>query len=388
MKKVLTAILALIFSVSANAYALTVEEEIELLKQSISRLEQAPGGPSVEESLGLAIGVGGTFILQGTDKSNDGSDKGRHDSSYSIDIGIGKEFSNGGAVFALIETGAGLALDSSAETLSGLNGDADNNGSAISLTEFWYQHSLFNDKFTVTFGKIDGSGYLDENEIANDETAQFLNPAFINNPVIEFPDNNLGIRMTYAPLDIIDITYVYEAANDSWESFDTGAFNAVQVNIKPVKGGNYRLMYWGNNSVKEKFSNGDYAGGYGFSASIDQALSDIVSVFGRFGWQDPSVYEYEMAWSVGTQISGSLWKRENDKAGIAAGQIILSGDYTDALPALETGAELQGEVYYSFHITDNLALSPAIQYISNPMGGNAGDDNDLFIYGIRTQISF
>jgi carbohydrate-selective porin OprB len=386
ISKLFVAVLVASVFMSGNAFALTVEEEIALLKEDVAKIKETDKGGSISDALGINVEAGGTLILQGTDKINDGSDKGRNDGTYSIDLGFGKEFSNGGSAFIHLEAGAGESLNGNGlQTYSGVNRDAGNSDNFTEVTEFWYEQPLFDNKFTVTFGKLDPTGYFDENEYANDETAQFINSAFRNNAAISFTDNSLGLRMTYSPAELIDITYAYIASE--WDSFDMSGFNAVQVNVKPCEGGNYRLLYWASNTEMEKYKDNEKTGGYGIAVSIDQKLSEVFGIFGRFSWQDPSVYEFAAAWSFGAQLNGSIWTRENDKVGLAAGQIIPSKDWLDAEGAVKDDPETQTELYYSFAISENLAVTPALQYIVKPSAGNFTDD-DIFVYGIRTQITF
>ena len=54
-------------------------------------------------------------------------------------------------------------------------------------------------------------------------------------------------------------------------------------------------------------------------------------------------------------------------------------------------AEDHLEVYYSWNISDYLAVTPSIQYVNNVCGGAAEDmgaDNSAFVGSIRMQISF
>jgi carbohydrate-selective porin OprB len=103
-----------------------------------------------------------------------------------------------------------------------------------------------------------------------------------------------------------------------------------------------------------------------------------------------------MSWSFGALLKGALWNRENDAAGIAIGQNIISKDIEDALPDLKSDAETQAEIYYKFAINDNIALTPVLQYVSNPLGGvipvpelqEFVTFDSSFTFGIRTQISF
>ena len=91
----------------------------------------------------------------------------------------------------------------------GVNGDARPR-EAIVISELWYQQSLLDDTLQVRIGKMDLTGgfqhtgcpvSFDCSIYANDETSQFLNSAFVNNPTIPFPEEGLGIALHYTPID-------------------------------------------------------------------------------------------------------------------------------------------------------------------------------------------
>lgn len=336
---------------------------------------------------GFKINAAGTLIMQGTDKVNAPSSKdAKNNATYSIDLEIEKEFGNGGKAFMHLEAGRGDGVNAYIGSFAGVNADANHTSDGVAVTELWYEQMLLNDKFAVTFGKLNPASYLDENEYANDENTQFVNPVFVNNAVIGFTENNLGLRMTYSPSEKFDLTYAYMTSGEDWETIDCDGFNAFQVNFKPAESANYRAMFWASNRESEKFSGGDKKGGYGFALSLDQKLNDNVGVFARFGYSDPSVYRLSMSWSAGAQFGGSMWTRENDTAGIALGQLMQSSDFTDANPVKKDN-ETQTEMYYSFALNENFFITPSVQYISKPEGGNTAND-DAFVYGIRTHVSF
>jgi carbohydrate-selective porin OprB len=181
------------------------------------------------------------------------------------------------------------------------------------------------------------------------------------------------------------MTYGYFAG--SLDNISAEGFNIAQINFKPFEKGNYRLYCWSSNYEGGKFRDGGNQGGYGFGASLDQAISEIVGLFARIGYSDPEVYEKSIEWSLGAQIKGSAWYRENDKAGIAIGQIGNSSRWAKDMNA-KHGSETQTELYYSYAINKNLAVTPVIQYFANPSAANAISSNNIFVYGIRTQINF
>ncbi|MCL2389924.1 MAG: carbohydrate porin, partial [Endomicrobia bacterium] len=364
-----------------------LEDELAQIKKDIAEMKEAKGSGSISEVLEFTTDIGGTIILQGVNKANDGSDKGRIDGSYYLDLSFRKEFSNGGIAYVRIEGYNGEGLNNKLEVFSDLNYNAYQD--FFNVSHLWYEQSLLDKKFTFTFGKLRARDYFDENEIANDDTCQFLAAMFINNTTILFPDNQLGIRAKYSPAEFLDITYAYVNQDDDFDNIDANGFNAVQATYKlpgDKLSGNYRLMYWSSNS--NKIGDEDI---YGFALSFDQSVSENLSLFARYGYKNPKAYTdenpLENSWSLGVQVKGKLWNRENDAFGWALGQNIASKEWADA-KGFKNDSETQTELYYKLSVSDHIAISPVFQYVSKPMGGNASADNDLFTFGIRTQINF
>jgi carbohydrate-selective porin OprB len=223
---------------------------------------------------------------------------------------------------------------------------------------------------------------------------------FRNSPTIETPDNSAGIYANlevneYAALDLVAME-----ADGDWEDIGDDAFGAVQLNIKPnllERPGNYRVYAWINSNDHTDWANStlDEEEGYGVGISLDQELTDILGVFGRYGWQDPAVYltgnsySLEHAYSAGVRILGTSWNREEDVLGCAFGQIFPSGDYKDANSSYKADPEGHFEAYYSFKVNDHLTISPDIHVIWDPYGGDASNgDKTIVVGGARTQVDF
>lgn len=135
--------------------------------------------------------------------------------------------------------------------------------------------------------------------------------------------------------------------------------------------------------------------------SFDQKANDIVTLFVRYGWQNPKVYSPELtatngsyysleqSWSAGFQVEGKPWGREKDIFAFAVGQIMPSDDYKKANDGYLAKTEGHLETYYRIHVNDHLSISPDFQYIWNPFGKDvAGDTNGIFVGGMRAQIDF
>ena len=131
--------------------------------------------------------------------------------------------------------------------------------------------------------------------------------------------------------------------------------------------------------------------------SFDQEIGDNFGIFVRYAWQNPerrlngldADFSLEHSWSTGLQFSGIAWGRDDDLFAIAYGQVIPSDDYRNAGTNLNARSEDHLEAYYSVKVNDHLTISPDIQVIQDPYGGDAVNGNStLVIGGLRIQIDF
>jgi len=447
-------IFSFFFLCSDFAFAKSVEEEIKELKARITQLEKRlaqqedktvevqkiekkekkevgefikykPGEGIIIEPAGLNIGAGATFVFQGTPNANNAGDSedSVFDGSWSMDIEIEKGFDDWGLAFLHLETGQNDTVESELSVFSNVNRDADASGAAVNVTEAWYEHYFLDEQLTLTGGKIDATGYLDQNEYANDECTQFLGRIFRNSPTIEWPsDNNLGARayLNLEPIQFLEFEMGYFEADGDWDDIFDHAFYMAQVNLKPADllgydperwGGNYRFYGWINDQHHEKLvDEGDPAtddtkeANYGFGISCDQMVTDVFGVFGRFGWQRPDILPagvtvadiagnptLEWTWSAGAQITGTYWNREDDVFCFAIGQVFPSDEWDDASSDTYGRGEGHIEAYYKCQVNECLAISPDCQVIWNPNGvgkASEGDDDTIFVYGVRGQVDF
>ena len=397
----------------------SVQEEITELKQRISALEEKINkqGEKIDtqeelnKSLSeikdalkdISVSAGATFVMQGTHNANgDGLSKNGEDvtdASYSVDLEIEKKFSDYGKAYLHFEGGSGDGVTDELQVFSNVNADATGDEN-FDLIEAWYEQYFKSIPLTLTFGKLDPTCYLDTNEYANDETSQFLGDAFKNAPTIEFPDDNgPGVRFLLSPFKWLDVETLVMDADSDWENFFDDVFFAGQFDFKPnlfSRQGNYRVYGWLNNKDHTKWSepSSTKENGYGFGLSFDQELTDDLGIFARYGWQDPEVYangadfSLEQFYSIGVQISGNRWNRNDDVFAVAFGQIFPSDDYKKA-DNRKADSEKHLEAYYSFKVNDHLAVSPDIQVIWDPYGGDAANgDKTIVVGGLRAQVDF
>ncbi|MBU1862843.1 MAG: carbohydrate porin [Candidatus Omnitrophica bacterium] len=379
-----------------------MQDEIKEQDKVITKCEHAiqeatisPQGIS-QISEGIEIGFGATGLVQGIVNSANGMQGDATDATWTADLELTKEFENCGLAYAHIEMGQGSGLDEDEVTFfSSINRDAGDTSARLEVTELYYEAILLGERLLITAGKLDPTVYLDDNEIANDETSQFLSTAFRNATTVEFPDNNLGGRMGVQLINGLYLNIGMLEDDGDFEDIGDGLFTFAQLAYTPQfikRPGTYRIYGWHDTSAHAalKDSGMSKKHNFGVGLSMDQELFDSVIGFGRFGWTDPAVSSIEYAWSSGVQVNGDLWDRKKDYLGIAVGQNIPG----DGLKKSGSTNHKEGqlELYYNYQIYEHLAISPLFQVIWNPNGVAHEDigasDSTVTLLGLRSQLSF
>ena len=406
--------------------------ETEELKEAKSRLE------GLQEALGnIKISADATFVGQGTinndDNNNTEHDEGDvQDATFSYDLEIESQIWEHGTAFFLIEGGNGEGVDEEVPTISGFNDDAPGD-TAAEVTEAWYEQEVPLGRagsLTFTLGKVDLTGYFDANEVANDETCQFLSSGFVNNLAVEWPDDNgLGFRVTWSPLEWLDMSIGAAETDSDWEDIFDDGFGILELDFKPTLmglPGNYRFYAWVNakdhldvddledvGKEKKDWSDVDDDNtNWGVGFSFDQKIHKGITLFARGGIMDDDVVagsasEEELdtvpikgAYSFGFQVEGLYWGRDNDIFAVAFGGVVVNddaeelyrteafyGDYYDDPEDVDMEDEYHLEVYYKLSFFDGkLEFSPDLQVVWNP---NGNDDADtVTVIGTRMQVNF
>jgi len=383
----------------------------------------------IKEAIGnLKFGLGATGIVQGTLNNDENYKRVRDyerdgdvvDGSYSVDLTVESPIGEHGAAFMHLEGGEGANVTDEVAGLTGVNADALDDDGDLEIAELWYEHSIKDDRAILTVGKLDPTVYFDSNEVANDETTQFLADIFVNNIAVNWPDDYTGgMRLTFNPHKLVAVNLGALEADGDFEDIFEDTFGIGEVHFKPTMGGrqgNYRIYGWVNGGDHEEWevpwrwsgrnirilgvpveefgwwrywgNTHDNETGKGFGLSFDQELSDTVTAFLRYGMQSDDIYEAKYSWSIGGQVKGNWWRRPEDVFGIAYGQAVLSSEYERFLKGygLEPGDEGHFEAYYRYQLNDHLAISPDIQVIHNVAG--IEDAHTVTVFGLRGQVDF
>jgi len=395
-----------------------VEAEVKEAKSVSEEMKvKASNLEKIQETLGrFEFGADLTFVGQGSinNDENNPDDGDTQDGAWSFDFEMTSHLWEHGTAYMLVEGGQGEGLDDEVNTLSGLNDDAPGTESAhAEVTEAWYEQEVPLNSLgglVFTLGKVDLTNYFDANEVANDETTQFLSSGFVNNMAVEWPDDNgLGARVTWSPSELVDLSLGWAESDSDWEDIFDDGFGIAEVDFKPsIMGhsGNYRFYAWVNaadhadvddlkdvaRGKKGSFDHDETNWGVGFS--FDQQVARFLTLFLRGGIMDGDVVRDEGdmpidgALSLGFQVDGALWNREGDAFSVAFGTVFtndeLEGYYE--LPD-NISNEHHLEAFYRLSFFDGrFELSPDLQVIWNPGGDD--DADTVTVLGTRMQVNF
>lgn len=346
-------------------------------------------------------------------------------------------------LFAHVRLGQGLGLNAAFSDL-GYHASAPNavafrasganpDDSVALLGQAWYQATIplpfmgfkphSRETLTLTFGKMDIFGFFDQNAVAGDEARQFLNSAFVHNPLLD-AGGETGVDANGFQPGFIASYDNYTNKPEAWRlalgifgAGDRGAnyqhsLNAPLVMAQAEKQlrlldglpGNYRVYAWN----RSRSSNFDGTSGrhHGLGVSIDQQVSDNLSLYGRYGKLLKGEARFDQTLTLGTELSGSAWNRGADALGLSLGWLqsgkgYRSGVYGTSCPAgydtlgtcqglLTTftpqGSERIVELYYRYRLSPQFELSPDLQYIAQGGGNPAAKAAKIF--ALRANIAY
>jgi hypothetical protein len=375
----------------------------------------------IEALEGISVGASLTGVAQKV--SRGGTPAGDPESrlNYRGDVSVtlpGGELAEGdGRIFAHVRFGQGTGIGlrptytSTANTTAFQTGAGPDDSFAI-LAQAWYQLSIplgdgpkqnVREQLHVTVGKIDPFVFFDQNAIADDESKRFLNNVFVHNPLLDSGGDTGADAYGFAPGAII--RYENSADKGGEWAVSLGVFGsgpganfsgnlsdpfaiaqvekAARINYLP---GSYRLYGWTNGRAEAYDGLTDRRSGVG--ASIDQKVTDDLTLFGRYGHRTTGRAMFDQAATFGAELDGSDWGRGADALGVAVGASRTSAAYRNdslALAGYEaTGNETQLEVYYRYKLNGKVELTPDLQYIRRPGGNGAADP--VKVLGLRAKV--
>jgi len=390
--------------------------------QSVSTLKAAR---TVESLEGIKVGASLTTVAQHPGGLPPGSAANQSELNYRGDVFVGLPLEQIGdteqQLFAQFRFGQGNGLNGltafsrpNASAFRVLSTKPDD--SVAVLGQAWYQASIplpfggfkprSRETLELNFGKMDPFVFFDQNAAANDETRQFLNTAFVHNPLLD-AGGDIGVDANgFSPG--FRVSYLNRRDNPETWRLSLGVFGAgeganysrffssplviaqAERSLKLFEGltGNYRAYYWRNGQATDLTGLVERHSGIGLS--VDQRYGDAVTLFGRYGHQISGEVSFDRALTLGAEFGGSYWQRGGDAVGVALGWLRTSPDLAAASMALEayaaSGGERVLELYYRYRISKQFELSPHFQHISAPAGNQ--DASAVSVLGLRAQLNY
>lgn len=322
--------------------------------------------------------------------------------TYSADVTLEKELDSGTAFLYLIGAQgqpvyAGANADAEGNVFATSNLGGGQTG-AVGVAEAWYEHKFFDEMFAVRLGKIDPTAIYDANEVANDQTTQFLADVFVNNSAIRFPSYTPGMHFGMALGDFVSLSLgVYEetaAATIAGEFEYKFVIGEVGLHYEMFDNpGNFRITGW-SSGVED--ARGESRTGFGFN--LDQGFGDeLMALFMRLGMvsgvDDNSVNarpETALAFSTGLRWNFG----EGHHFGVAYAldnpQDIdiydVDGNVATIDDVYEVGSRSWIEAMVDFEVTENCNVGLDAQFVSG--ADYLSESENIAIFGFRTQITF
>lgn len=389
--------------------------------QTLSMQKQAR---QIEYLEGVSVGASLTGVVQNVGAGSTASGKSETLANYRGDVSVtlpGGELGDAdGKIFAHFRFGQGNGVGlrptyTSTPNTVGFETNAGPDDSFGILAQAWYQLKIplmddgnkanAREHVHVTVGKIDPFVFFDQNAAADDESAKYLNNAFVHNPLLDSGGDIGADAYGFAPGAILQYVNEQEKGRDWMVSL--GAFGsgpganfsgslaepfvigqietAARFNYLP---GRYRAYAWTNDRGQGYDGTEGRHSGFGFSA--DQKIGDDLTLFGRYGHHTSGRVAFDRALTLGAELTGSDWGRGADSIGIAYGRLRTSDAYRrDSLATVgyqASGAEQLAEIYYRYKLNSHVELTPDFQWISRP--GGDGSAETIKVAGLRAKLGF
>lgn len=372
-----------------------VENEVVAIRKQPSPMEVFDG-----------VSAGASLLMVAQKADGGATDKTQFSTRADIEVELpmGEIGQAEGRLFAHFRAGDGDGVDTGAFATS--NATVFNFNQPV-LMQAWYQLDIpvgaaggNLSRVEMTVGKIDPFGFFDGNGIADDESEQFLNLAFIHNPLLD-AGGDIGVG-EHGASPGLRVAYVGDVNGGNNWAVSLGMFGAgpgadfADTFEKPLViaqaeyvgktfgglSGGYRLYGWSNGN-SEDFA-GDRQRHSGVGLSLDQQVGEHATLFSRLGKSTRGDVAFDTAVTLGAELSGGLWGRADDRLGVAWGWLDTSSEYR-----ADTGfddAENHFEIYYKWQLNEQVSLTPDIQWIKNPAGDGAADD--VTVIGLRAKAAF
>lgn len=266
-------------------------------------------------------------------------------------------------------------------------GDLDGKFNILTLT--WNQ-SLNGGNSGFIVGSFDPNDYMNILGYANPQTT-FSNLNILLEPSVAFPDVSWGIgaghwfdSSTYVIAGINDANGF---AGDDLAFLDGGSefFKWVHLGWTPSKDQRYykniHLMAWHTDERE------DYIGGagqvgqeavYGAAIGANWTFRETYMPFFRIGFSQGNHDFYNRSATAGMLYK---FKASGDLIGVA-----VNWGKFDEKGIRSRDSQSTTELFYRFQVSNNLAITPSLQYLANPAYSSSVES--MWVTGLRARVNF
>lgn len=389
--------------------------------QTLSMQKQAR---QIENLEGISVGASLTGVVQKVGAGGTASGVGETRASYRGDVSVtlpgGEMGDSEGKFFTHLRFGQGEGVGlrptytSTPNTVAFQKAEGPDDSFAI-LAQAWYQLTVplgYEDRkenayhhLVFTVGKIDPFVFFDQNGAADDESAKFMNNAFVHNPLLDSGGDIGADAYGFQPGAIVKYENSEEkgfewglslgafaagnGANFSGSADDPFVIAQAETNARiGFLPGTYRAYVWSNGQAQNYDATKRRNTGWGLS--VDQKVTDDLTLFGRFGHHTSGRVMFDRALTLGAELDGSPWNRAADAFGVAFGRLRTSDTFKrDSLAVAgyqASGAETQAELYYRYKLNGAIELTPDFQWIRRAAGD--GSAKAIKVAGLRAKLGF
>jgi porin len=269
----------------------------------------------------------------------------------------------------------------------------------LGITQAYIRQNLWGNKFQYTVGKIFAPNFVDAYPFF-DDNRQFLNQSFSTSPTIASPLRGVGAVATVYPTErnlyVLGGIYSANSSDTGWtidEVFDTGELfyqlevgwsalsrSGVPVQARgPMDSNNIHLTGWYKDAQPDQSNPTLQPQARGLAFNANMTIGDSMMWFFRAGLSDGWVNDRAMSVGLGWRPS----KQYSDLVGVGLGWVRPD---SETVPEPFQREQVNAEAFYRFHVTPALAITPDLQYISNPSLNPEVDS--LWVAGLRARLTF
>lgn len=251
---------------------------------------------------------------------------------------------------------------------------------SLNVIEGWWEQRLGR-RAAIRFGKMDTSGLFDPSALGNPFEG-FMGHPFNLNSTIPFPSEGLGAIGQIELAKNLTVAAAVADANGDGSGWDFDSFFDIREYLKlaelawfPKRSfgkGEYHLTVWDSDERVEA----NVPTGKGFTLFGEQRFGDVMP-FIRYGHSSGGAAALKNMIAMGAGIYNPF-DRFSDSIGLG----LSWGE-----PFGEDARDQYGiEAYYRVQLTNEIAVTPDVQYIINP-ARNAEDDS-LWVFSLRVRTDF